>query len=57
MIDIKERDLSKALMTLILDSLNNIEDIDTVCNYQFDTQLITGNRLKGVVKVVFEEVD
>lgn len=57
MLVIKERYLTKALLTVILDSLKNIEDIDTVCNYQFDTQLITGNRLKGVVKVEFEEVE
>lgn len=48
--------LNDVLLMVVLDSLSRIEDLETVCNYNFDIPL-KGNRLKGVVSVEFEEVE
>lgn len=49
--------IDKALIIVIIDSLQGIEDINDVSCYNFDLEISTGNRVKGVVKVEFEEVE
>ena len=55
----KDRKLKEALLTIIVNSLLEIYDID-VCNYEFDMKLSENFKkfkVKGVVKVEFEEVE
>lgn len=47
--------IDKSLITLIIDSILGMEDINDVSCYKFD-MILCGTRLKGVVKVEFEEV-
>ena len=56
----KDRKLKEALLTIIVNSLLEIYDIDDVCNYEFDMKLSDNFKkfkVKGVVKVEFEEVE
>ena len=55
--DIKDKELKYALLTIIYKSLEEIDDIDTVCNYGFGVELCSGHNIKGSVKVEFEEVE
>lgn len=55
--NIKDRDLKDALTVVLFKSLLEIDDIDTVCNYEFDMKLCTGHNIKGSVTVEFEEVE
>lgn len=52
----KDKIVDNALLFIIINSLSEIDDLDTICNYNFDISL-HGNRLKGVVTVEFEEVE
>lgn len=54
---IKDEELKDALKAVLFMSLLEIDDIDTVCNYEFDIKLCTGHNLKGSVTVEFEEVE
>lgn len=55
--NIKDRELKDALMTVLFKSLLEIDDIDTVCTYEFNMGLCTGHNIKGSVTVEFEEVE
>ena len=54
--DNMDRILKDALLTVVIETLSEIDDLDTVCDYNFDMPLY-GKRLKGVIKVEFEEVE
>lgn len=55
--DIKDSELKAALLTIIFKSLEEIDDIDTISNYEFNVGLCPGHNIKGSVKVEFEEVE
>lgn len=55
--DIKDKELKYALLTIIYKSLEEIDDIDTISNYEFDVVLCSGHKIKGSVKVEFEGVE
>lgn len=54
---IEDEELKDALKTVLFRSLLEIDDIDTVCCYDFDMRLCTGHNIKGSVNVEFEEVE
>lgn len=54
---IEDEELKDALKTVLFKSLLEIDDIDTVCNYEFDMKLCTGHIIRGYVNVEFEEVE
>lgn len=53
---INETKIDKSLITLIIDSILGMEDINDISCYKFD-MILCDTRLKGVVKVEFEEVE
>lgn len=55
--DIKDRELKAALLTIIFKSLEEIDDIDTISNYEFNVGLCPCHNIKGSVKVEFEGVE
>lgn len=55
--DIKDRELKDALLTIIFKLIKEIDDIDTIYNYEFNVGLCPGHTIKGSVKVEFEEVE
>ena len=48
--------IKNSLIMLILDAISNVNDLAEVSCYKFEFGL-SGSKIKGVVKVEFEEVE
>ena len=52
-----EKIIEGALITLILATLLEMENVDDVSCYNFDMKLFNSNRVKGEIRIKFDEVE
>lgn len=52
-----EKIIENSLVTLILAALLEIENVDDVSCYKFDMKVFNNSRVKGKVKITFDEVE
>lgn len=53
----EKKSIDKALVLLVIDALSDIKDINEIACYGFDLSFKDVIKVKGTVKVEFEEVE